>query len=147
GRFEYAGDRYGVVGEHLLVGAQFNPEVGYVRRTDFRRSFGSFRFSPRPKNAKTVRRYNSQISYDYDTSADGSRVQDKELRGMFTTEFQNGDSWTVADYTADYEFLPAKFVINPGTTVPAGSYDYQNVRTRYSLGQQRKVSGSISAAY
>ena len=25
---------------------------------------------------------------------------------------------------------------NPGTTVPAGGYDYQNIRTQYSLGQQ-----------
>src|SRR4030095_760418 len=40
GRFEYAGDRYGFSAEHLAIGDQFNPESGYVRRTDFRRSQG-----------------------------------------------------------------------------------------------------------
>jgi hypothetical protein len=38
-------------------------------------------------------------------------------------------------------------VINPGTDVPRGGYDSENVRTQYSLGQQRKVSGRVSAAY
>ena len=35
--------------EHLLVGDAFNPEVGFVRRRDMRRSFAEFRFSPRPR--------------------------------------------------------------------------------------------------
>ena len=146
GRFEYTGDRYGYVAEHLLIGAQFNPEVGFVRRRDFRRNFGQFRFSPRPKNNKRVRRYNYVGSVDYITDAGITTVQDKELRGQFSTEYQNGDSFLV-EYTNNYERLPGNFVINPGTTVPKGGYTYQNVRTRYGLGQQRKVSGSLSAAY
>src|SRR5215813_1930821 len=38
GRFDYAGDRYGLQLEHLLVGDKFNPEIGFMRRSDFRRS-------------------------------------------------------------------------------------------------------------
>ena len=40
-RFEmnYAGDRYGVQLERLVVGDDFNPEVGYVRRDDMRRHY------------------------------------------------------------------------------------------------------------
>ena len=49
GRFDYTDDRYGAAAEHMLIGRDFRPEVGYVRRTDFRRSFGQARFSPRPK--------------------------------------------------------------------------------------------------
>ena len=45
GRVEYGGDRYGMVAEHLLVGELFDPEVGYVRRTDFRRTYDEVRFS------------------------------------------------------------------------------------------------------
>jgi hypothetical protein len=73
-------------------------------------------------------------------------VQDKEIQGQFNTEYQNGDSWRF-EYTNTYERLPGNFVINPGTTVPKASYNYQNVSTRYFLGQQRKVSGSISATH
>ena len=44
----YNGDRYGVQLERLVVGDDFNPEVGFLRRDDMERSFGSLRFSPRP---------------------------------------------------------------------------------------------------
>ena len=43
--------------QHLAIGDHFNPEVGFVRRDDMRRSFGQFRFSPRPKGNKYVRKY------------------------------------------------------------------------------------------
>ncbi len=131
--------------EHLLIGRQFNPEVGYVRRTDFRRSSGSVRFSPRPKNNTRVRKYSFTGSYDYITDAGLTSVQNKQLQGTFNTDYQNGDALNV-DYSRDYELLPRSFVINPGTTVPAGGYNYQNLRAQYSLGQQRKVSGRLFVA-
>ena len=46
GRFDYAGDRYGLQVEHLLVGDKFSPDIGFMRRTDFRRSTIGARFSP-----------------------------------------------------------------------------------------------------
>jgi hypothetical protein len=147
GRFDFAGDRYGVQGEHLLVGNQFNPEVGYVRRTDFRRNFGQLRFSPRPENNAFVRKYNFTGSFDYVTDASASHILEKELRGVFSTDYQSGDQWTVVEYTRNYELVTNDFVINPGTIVPRGGYEYQNVRTQYSIGQQRKVSGRVAAAY
>ena len=146
GRFEFAGDRWGYTAEHLLIGDSFNPEVGFVRRRDFRRNFGQFRFSPRPGNSRRVRQYSYTGSIDYITDAAVTSLQEKELRAVFNTSYQNSDSWNL-EYTNVYELLPASFAINPGTTVPRGGYAAQNVRTQYSLGQQRKVSGRISAAY
>ena len=49
GRVDYNADRYGARAEFLSVGRNFNPEVGFLRRIDFSRSFGQLRFSPRPK--------------------------------------------------------------------------------------------------
>src|SRR5438105_10617879 len=50
GQLDYQGDRYGAQLEQLVVGDNFNPEVGFLRRHDIRRSFGLLRFSPRPKS-------------------------------------------------------------------------------------------------
>src|SRR5206468_7812514 len=50
-------------------------------------------------------------------------------------------------YDRNCELLPALFVINPGTTVLQGGYQYQNLSTAYSLGPQHRLSGSINAAY
>jgi hypothetical protein len=49
-QLDYSGDRYGVQLERLIVGAHFNPEAGFVRRADMHKSYGQFRFSPRPRS-------------------------------------------------------------------------------------------------
>ena len=145
GHFDYTDDRYGASAEHMLIGRNFRPEAGYVRRTDVRRSFGSARFSPRPKNSTLVRKLTWQGSFNYVTDAPAITVQNREARGTFSVDFQSSDRLQF-DYTRDYELVPATFTIPPGVVVPAGGYDYHTSRVAYTLGQQRKVSGTVSAS-
>jgi hypothetical protein len=145
GRFDYVDDRYGLAAEHMLIGQHFTPEVGYVRRTDFRRSFGQARFSPRPKHSTRIRKLTWQGSLDYVTDAAATTIQNRETRGTFVVDFQSSDQFTV-DYTRDYELLPAPFSIATGVRVPAGGYTYSASRVSYNLGQQRKISGRMSAS-
>jgi hypothetical protein len=146
GRFDVIGDRYGVVAEHLLIGPAFNPEVGFVRRTDMRRSSAELRFSPRPMKADRVRKYSLVGSVDYITNAAATSLEEREISVSFNTEYQIGDSFNV-EWAHIYELVPVDFAINPGTIVPAGSYEYQSVRAEYALGVQRKVSGRLFAGY
>ena len=145
GRFDYVDDRYGLSAEHMLIGQHFTPEVGYVRRTDFRRSFGQARFSPRPKHSTRIRKLTWQGSLDYVTDAAATTVQNRETRATFVVDFQSSDQFTL-DVTRDYELLPGPFSIAPGVRVPAGGYTYSTSRVSYNLGQQRKVSGRVSAS-
>jgi hypothetical protein len=145
GRFDFNDDRYGLSAEHLLIGPLFKPEIGYARRTDFRRSFASARFSPRPKASKRIRKLTWQGSVDYVTDAAAETLENREAIGLFRIDFQSSDAFVV-NYTRDYERLPARFTIAPGVAVPAGGYDYDTTRVSYTLGQQRKISGTVSAA-
>jgi hypothetical protein len=145
GRFDYVDDRYGLAAEHMLIGQHFTPEVGYVRRTDFRRSFGQARFSPRPTHSTRIRKLTWQGSLDYVTDAAATTIQNRETRGTFVVDFQSSDQFTV-DYTRDFELLPAPFPIATGVRVPAGGYTYSTSRVSYNLGQQRKISGRMSAS-
>jgi len=147
GRFDFTEDRWAYTLEHLLVGPQFDPGVGFVRRVDFRRNYADVQFNPRPRNSTRIRRFSFLGVLDYVTSANARVVQNKDLRGQFSVQFQNGDSWTPVDVRDQYEFVPRSFVINPGTTIPQGGYHYRSVRTSYSLGQQRMISGAIAAGH
>jgi len=140
GTAEYAGDRYGVQVEHLLVGQHFDPQVGYARRIDFRRSFAELRFTPRPRRRDRIRKFTFLGSMDYVTDARVTAVQTKELRGYFQTDFQNSGQVT-AEYTHGYELIPRPFTISPRVVVPVGGYQADNLRVSYSLGQQRAISG------
>ena len=95
GAVDYSHDRYGFSAEHLLVGQGFDPQVGYARRLDFRRSFGEFRFTPRPRNRTVIRKFTYLGSMDYVTDARARVVMNKELRGQFGIALQNSDQFEV----------------------------------------------------
>ena len=141
-QLDYSADRWGVVLERLGVGANFNPEVGFLRRDDFRRSFGSFRFSPRPRSIAAVRKFLFEGSLDY--IADGAGLLETRLQqGIFGIEFENGDRF-FAGATDNYEFLKEPFDIHKDVTIPVGGYSFTNTRVVYALGQQRITSGGLT---
>jgi hypothetical protein len=145
GQFDYNGDRYGAQAEHLLVGGRFNPGVGYVRRHDMRKSFGLFRFSPRAAAGSVVRKWSWIGSVNYVENTAG-RLETREQYGEFAIEFQNADRFSVA-YDSIYEFLPLPFRIASNVTLPAGGYDFDNVRVGFNRGAQQLVSGNLWVEY
>ena len=142
GQLDYPGDRYGVQLEHLVVGDNFNPEVGFVRRDGFRRSFGQFRFSPRTKSFESVRKFSWLGSMAYVTDTAG-HLETRESNGEFAIEFQNSDRLSV-NVTDTYEFLPRAFEIAPDIILPIGGYRFQNVHVQMNLGQRRRLSGNVA---
>ena len=103
GQFDYGGDRYGAHLEYLKVGDNFNPEVGFVARDDFRRSYATARFSPRPKAIKAVRKFTFQGNFDYFENGAGT-LETRIETGRFNTEFENSDNFTL-EVERDYELL------------------------------------------
>jgi TolB-like protein len=140
-KFVYNGDLYAVGVDHLLVGENFNPEVGFLRRTDFRRTFAQGQFSPRPSLA-LVRQFKFGGSLDYIETVAG-QVESRYVRGSFETEFENSDRF-VADVQRSYEFLFDPFEITGDVTIPVGGYDFQDYYMSYAMGAQRRVAGTLS---
>jgi hypothetical protein len=142
GRFEYNADRYGARADYLYVGDNFNPEVGYVQRDNFRRSFGSLRFSPRPQNVPHVRKFTTEASLEYLTNTDGT-LETRQQIGRFQTEFESSDLFTV-EARNSYELLVAPFNIATGVVIPRGAYSFGDVQLQYQFGAQRRASGTVS---
>ncbi len=139
-QLDYAGDRYGVQLEQLNVGAHFRPDVGFVRRDDMRRSSAQFRFSPRPRSNRVIRRLSWTASGTYIENGH-RRVETRNWRGEFGIEFHNSDRFT-ASYGGAFELLdrPLRIV---GLTVPAGGYDFADASVRFDFGRQRQLSGNV----
>ncbi len=141
-KLDYRGDRWGFVAERLGVGADFRPEVGFVRRHDFRRNFMEGRFSPRPLSMASIRKFLFQGSLDYTTDGVGL-LETRVRQGLFGIEFENGDLF-FAGATDSFEWLKQPFEMTPAITIPAGAYRFTNTRIVYAPGQQRVVSGGLS---
>ncbi len=142
GKFDWAPDRYGASASILKVGRAFNPEVGFLRRTDFTRSFASGRFSPRPRNLRAVRKFSFDGSIEYFENGAG-QVESRQQTGQFSAEFDNSDQLS-AEANVNYDLLVVPFRPVPGTVIPAGGYHYNDARVSYSMGQQRRLSGNVS---
>jgi hypothetical protein len=143
GRFDWSADRYGLQAEHLSVGTDFNPEIGFLRRTAFKRSYGQARFSPRP-DWRGIRKVFYQASVDYITDT-RYRPESKEVQGSFQAELDNSDTFSI-DVSRNYERLSNRFEVGKNLFVPAGEYEMTQSHATYTLGQQRPISGSITAA-
>jgi hypothetical protein len=140
-QLDYTGDRYGLQLDHLAVGDNFRPEIGYVRRDDIRRSLAQARFSPRPRNSRLVRKYSYTGTLAY-TETGAGRLDTRDGRGEFAVEFHSSDRFT-ASYGSVFERLPLDLRV-VGLIVPAGAYDYATARVSYTFGQQRPVSGTTT---
>jgi hypothetical protein len=141
-KFEYGADRYGARVDFLKVGDNFNPEVGFVRRDDFRRTFGELRFSPRPRNLRSVRKLTYEASLEYIENGAGV-LETRQQQGRFDIEFQNSDRFNVT-VNRNYEFLDVPFQVSRGIFIPTGGYDFTDTNIGYNFGPQRPISGNVS---
>ena len=144
GRLDWNADRYGIQAEYLGVDPNFNPEVGFLRRSSFRRSFGQTRYSPRP-GWRGIRKVYYIGSIDYITDI-RYVPESKELQGTYQMDLENSDVWSV-DVTRNYERLISRFEVAQGVFVPPGEYSFDQVRGTYTMGSQRPISGSVTAAH
>ena len=139
---DYNADELGVQLDHLAIGDDFNPEIGFLRRDDMRKSYGLFRFSPRPEGMAAIRKFSFTASMNYIENGAG-RLETRDWDTEGGIEFENSDRVSVS-YNNIYEFLPQPFGIAPGVLLPIGGYDFSTVRAAYTFGQHRVMSGTLS---
>ena len=142
GELDYNGDRFGVQMEHLDIGANFNPEIGFVRRVDLMKNRAFLRFSPRPRASPRIRKYIYQASFDLFRNHAGV-TESREAQVDFHVDFQNA-SRIVLFYQNNYENLPVPFRIAPGVELPVGAYTYNNFHAGYMAPSQGRLSGRIN---
>jgi len=148
GQYDYAHDRYGLTFDRVKVGGAFNPEVGFMRRTDFTKSNLALRFSPRPARGsalgRAVRKFYYEGSMNYYQTGTG-RLESRDATLSFRTEFQWSDTITVS-MGKNYDYLEVPFQIAPGVRLPVGAYDWRQTQVSYTAGTQRRISGTTSFA-
>ena len=142
-QFDYAADRYGLQVDHVLVEDNFSPEVGFVRRDNFRRTYVQGRFSPRPRSFESIRQFRLQGSVDYILTADAMKLETRQNQLQFSAELENSDQFGVV-VNENYELLHESFSPGPDVTIPVGPYGFTDMEFRYVAGQQRRMNGSVA---
>ena len=143
GKFEYQADRYGLQVDHLLVEDNFLPEVGFLRRDNFRRTYVTGRFSPRPA-MESVRQFSLEGAVDYILTADVNQLETRQRLLSFQTEFESSDRLSFTA-TGNRELLVEPFT-PPGAdfSIPVGVYGFADYQVAYAIGQQRRANGQVA---
>ena len=143
GSFDYAGDRYGLAVGQLVVEDNFIPEVGFVRRDNFRLRSATARFSPRPRSIDLIRRFVVSGRFEHIVTADEGELETREGQILLESEFENSDQLSFF-FNDNYELLTSPFTIAPGVTLPIAGYSFRSFRASYRFGAQRPISGQIT---
>jgi hypothetical protein len=142
-RADYGTDTYGARGEFLAIGANFRPDIGFIRRTDINRSFGELRFSPRPSNIRGVRKFTFSGSGEYVENGAGN-VEARVWAARFGTEFESSDQFQL-DLVRSYDFLDLPFTpAGSPTAIAPGGYSFDAVTAAMTFGAQRPISGTVT---
>jgi hypothetical protein len=142
GQISYNADEYGASIDHLVVGNDFDPEIGFMRRKDFRQTSATARFSPRTESISWIRQLSFQAGGGYLENERTGLVESKDWGGGFGVELENSDNFSV-NFTNNYENLVTDARIS-GATIPAGRYEFPEVQVSYRLGPQRPFIGNLS---
>jgi len=145
--YNFTNNLWQVSGGYSQVGANFNPEVGFLPRRGYRRpEFRAF-FQPQPKRWPWIRRIAPHVSYNsfYDINTDDLQTENWHIHPFEIQPRQGGRFGWFVDYAKDNPLVPFTVFNRDGNrvTIPAGQYDWAQHAFEYIHNPSARVTGSI----
>jgi hypothetical protein len=134
---EYSGDRFGFAGEQLVIGPDVNAEMGFVTRTDIRRTSGHGRITFRP-GRMGVRRVSAEAIGGYVSRLDGE-IQDRNFGQFVEAEWESGEMLSLFNFRG-FTRLDEGFDMSDRVPVPPGDYTLRDNGMMAATSQKRPVS-------
>jgi hypothetical protein len=144
--FEFRNRVYESNVSYAEVGEDFNPEVGFLERTDaYRQAGATMRRHVRTSKlaALGIREWEPHATYESYWGFDGFQ-ETATLHLDSRLDFENGYSITSTALNVQFEGLRRPFEVYPGVVVPAGSYRSPYFLTQGSTDRRRWLSGSMN---
>ena len=141
-RIGWRGDLWSASVDHTVVGEDFNPEIGFLRRRGFRETNLFGRASPRLVSVPSIRRLTLAGRVTYLENERFGFVETRQQGVRIEVEFESGD-WLTINATDVFERLSGETRIS-GAVIPAGAYPFKDAEVSYYLGPHRRISGNVS---
>ena len=130
-----------LIAGHRKIGANFNPEVGFIERTDCVCDYVDANFKPRPK-LRSVRELNFE-GFIFHAPDMRHVLRTQEWQSTFRAEFNNG-SYTDDDIVdVNTQLLTSPFNIYKNVSIPVGEYHWTRHQFTYGSPRDRKLTASF----
>jgi hypothetical protein len=132
--------------EYNAVEPNFNPEVGFVRRSNMTQYSADAAWRPRLRKSATIRNLIASTSLDYFEGASSGAIETRTQEGTLGIQFENSGS---INFTTSQTFdrLVRPFAIRSNMAIPIGDYEYLRHNARINSGSNRKVGVTGSASW
>ena len=143
-RLDYDDSTHEFILAYMEVGRNFNPEAGFVRRTNFRKPEYFYRYTFYP-DSKIIRDFAPHFSrktwYQLQTNNKESDFQHYHI----DSHWQNGGRSGIA-FNHSFERLDQPFEIIPGITVPSGQYGFNEIIANIQTDGSARIFGGGNVA-
>jgi hypothetical protein len=140
-RSSYSSEKWSVNARYTEVGDAFNPEAGFLSRTDYRKYDGYVMRRLRPDNLWRLYELRPHISYRGYWDFNGFQ-KTGYLHADNHWEWKNGhEIHTGTNFT--HEGVSDPFPIVSGVIVPAGTYDHQEAQIVFRSDAGEPMSGEL----
>jgi len=142
-RADYDSATWAMNAGYTEVGKDFNPEVGFLQRTEYRKAEAFIMRRVRPDDLWNLLEIRPHVSYagywKFDGFQESGRVHlDSHWEFRTGTEIHTG-------YNLRRAGVIEPFSIIPGVVIPAGTYDHGEVQLVYFTDQSKPFNFSIQA--
>jgi len=132
-------DEWSINGEYNAVQANFNPEMGFIRRRNNSQYSSDATWKPLIRSSDTIRDVFFTNSEDYYKGGNG-RVETRSHAGVMGIDFRNA---ALASFTVTHTF---DRLVNPttiqGLLLPRGDYHYLAYSGKFNSNLAKKIAGS-----
>ncbi len=131
-------DELTVAAEYNAVQANFNPEVGFVRRGNMGQYSGEVSWSPQLNKSETIRNLNFGTSVDYFKDGDGG-IETRAQEATAGIYFED-NGYVNVTATDTFDRLVRPFPIRSTISIGSGDYEYMRYAAKFNSGSRRKVA-------
>jgi hypothetical protein len=132
--------------EHTEVGGDFNPEVGFLARTEFEKNMVFVMYKYRPDNLWGLLELRPHVRYQEYRDAVTGLKESASWHIDNHWEFTNGYLFETGGNLI-YERVESPFEIVPGVIIPTGVYDHGNIQLVVRTNQAAPLSFYIRTNY
>ena len=140
--FKWQSETWQYDASFLDIEKDFNPEMGFITRTDIRRTQGKVTWSPRPKRWASIRNFRFSTSGEYQTDG-GNRMINRMIKADFNISFENTSRFSI-NAEKGVEFLDIDWEIREGYVIPYGRYENSNARLSYNTNRTKVLSARLN---
>jgi uncharacterized protein DUF5916 len=141
----YDSDLWDFSASYEDIGERFNPEMGFIRRTDYRLANTSMSYSPRPQNSSFIRQFVYSIGGKY-RSNHNSEMLDNNIDASLEVKFQNSAEIKIGGQRKA-EYLDFDWEVRDGLLIHSNKYRGFNYFIEGKTDVSRPISAEADLSY